>query len=122
MKKLFYVLWLCATPLIAQVQYGRPAPEDLPEALKKYPGSFQVNHFPNEVHPVKIEEKYYWKHNTAVLSPGEKRRLLNLGRISTTITMEPSKEVCAQEFDELFGAKKRKLLAAQPTPGTTTGE
>ena len=57
MKKLFYLLCLCTAPLLAQVQYGTPLKDEIPEELKKYSRELQVHHFPQEVHPIQIRQK-----------------------------------------------------------------
>ena len=115
MKKLLYLLCLCTAPLLAQVQYGTPLKDEIPEELKKYSRELEVHHFPQEVHPIQIDKNYYWKHNTAVMSPQEPAEIVEFGAyVYYNNQWNLRKKYDLKEFDKLFGSKKRTLLATQP--------
>lgn len=115
MKKALYLILLCTTGLFAQIQYGTPQEDQLPEALTQYPRVLQVDHFPREVHPIKIDADYYWKHNTVVMSPQEEVQLVEFGAyVYYNDQWNLRKKYDLKDFDKLFGAKKQKMLAAHP--------
>ncbi len=115
MKNAFLLLLLCCSTLSAQIKYGTPKADDLPEELLQYPREIEVTHFPEEVHPIQIGSDYYWKHNTALLSPKEEVEIIEFGAyVYYNDQWNLRKKYPIKDFDKLFGAKKRNLLAAQP--------
>ena len=63
----------------AQSDYGAPTNEALPEKLKNLKVGIEVMHFPKENDPIKIKDKYYWKHATAILSKESEVKIIEFG-------------------------------------------
>ena len=69
MKSIMFLFAVCMLNVVtAQRVYTTPSNEPLPEKLQNLRQAIVVNSFPQKVDPIKIEDRYYWKHNTAILS------------------------------------------------------
>lgn len=99
----------------SQVDYGTPTNEPLPEKLQNLRPIIEVHHFPKEVHPIKIKNEYYWKHNTAILCLESDIIIIEYGAyIFYNDTWNLRKSYPLKELDSSFGTKNQLVLQAQP--------
>ncbi len=99
----------------SQVNYGTPTDEPLPEKLQNLSVEIEVMHFPKENDPIKIKEKYYWKHATAILSKKSDIQIIEFGAyLFYNNQWNLRKTYDLKDLDKNFGTKKQKLLQGQP--------
>ncbi len=99
----------------SQVNYGTPLDEPLPEKLQNLSVEIEVMHFPKENDPIKIKEKYYWKHATAILSKKSDIQIIEFGAyLFYNNQWNLRKTYDLKDLDKNFGTKKQKLLQGQP--------
>ncbi len=99
----------------SQVTYGTPKNETLPKKIKYLKRAIQVNHFPEEVHPIKHNDSFYWKHNTAILSETSNVEIIEYGAyIYYNDTWNLRRTYPIEDFDNTFGTSQNKLQQAQP--------
>jgi len=111
---LFIVFLLCANAT-AQVEYGTPPLDSCPEKLANLPRLIEVNHFPKVNDPIKIKDRYYWKHTTSVLSKRSDIQIIEYGAyLYYNDQWNLRKSYPLKELDKTFGTKKQKLLQGAP--------
>lgn len=112
---LFTILFLISIINYSQTNYGTPSENEIPDKLKVYENNIIVNHFPEMVHPIKINNTYYWKHNTAILSSDSKIRIIEYGAyIYYNNQWNLRKKYPLKDLDKLFGTKNQTLKQGQP--------
>lgn len=113
-----YLLFICscfAFPVFAQSPLEAP----LPERFGGMEAALLVHHFPATVYATTDSDRkdflYFWKHNTAVLSPSEEVVVLECGaylfyesRWNLRISYPPKK------FSRLFDCPGARLKPGQP--------
>lgn len=101
--------------ITAQVDYGTP-PEDLiPEKLQGIPRAIQVMHFPEVNDPVKIDDTFYWKHSTAVLSKNAQLKVIEYGAyLYYNDSWNLRKSYPLKDLKRSFGIKDQQLLQGHP--------
>jgi len=117
MKTLQFVilLLLSINPVLAQRDYPNPPQDLIPEKLTALPRLLEVVHFPQINDPIKIEDSYYWKHMTSILSKTQEVTIIEYGAyIYYNNAWNLRKSYPLRELDKTFGTKNRKLLQAQP--------
>ena len=116
MKHSITIILLCiCTCVTAQIKYGTPTNEPLPEKLQNLKQAIQVNNFPKTVDAVKIKDDYYWKHTTSILCKDSAITILEYGAyLFYNNTWNLRKSYPLKTLDKSFGTKKQKLLQAQP--------
>lgn len=113
--KLTLSLLLLFQIVIAQVDYGTPKNEPLPEKIHKLKVELEVMHFPKENDPIKIKNKYYWKHATAILSKKGDVKITEFGAYlfyNNQWNLRQTYDL--KDLNENFGTKKEILLQGQP--------
>lgn len=113
--------WLLLIGLCAGLQaWGQaPAEAPLPGLLADLPRELVVHHFPSPTYasedPDQTTYRYFWKHITTVLSPGEAIAVTGCGayifydgRWNLRVRHTP------KEFARLFHCRKARLKAGQP--------
>jgi hypothetical protein len=99
----------------AQVDYGTPYGDSLPEKLQHLNIEIEVMHFPKENDPIKIKDKYYWKHATAILAKKSKVKIIEYGAyLYYNNTWNLRKLYDLKELDKTFGTKKQVLQQGEP--------
>lgn len=99
----------------AQVDYGTPTNEAVPEKLKDLKIGIEVMHFPKENDPIKIKDKYYWKHATAILSKESEIKIIEFGAYifyNEQWNLRMSYDL--KDLDKYFGTKEHIMLQGQP--------
>lgn len=100
---------------IAQVDYGTPTNRPLPEKLQNLNIEIEVIHFPKENDPVKIKDKYYWKHATAILSKKGNIKIIEFGAyLFYNNKWNLRKSYDLKDLDKNFGTKKQIMLHGEP--------
>ena len=98
-----------------QVDYGTPENETIPEKLKNLEVAIEVIHFPKENDPIKIKDKYYWKHATAILSKNSAVKIIEYGAyLFYNKQWHLRKSYDLKDLDKNFGTKKQILLQGEP--------
>ena len=99
----------------AQIEYGTPTNEPLPEKLQNLKQVILVNSFPKVIDAVKIKDQYYWKHTTSILCKDSAITIVEYGAyLFYNNTWNLRKSYPLKTLDKTFGTKKQKLLQAQP--------
>ena len=99
----------------SQVNYGTPTNEALPNKLQGLKVSIDVMHFPKETDPVKIEDRYYWKHATSILCKESEVTITEYGAyLFYNGTWNLRKSYPIKDLDKTFDTKKNVLLQGQP--------
>ncbi|MDC8002972.1 hypothetical protein POV27_02855 [Aureisphaera galaxeae] len=116
MKAIVYLLCLLSTTAItAQADYGTPTDASLPEKLRGLRKAIEVNHFPKENDPIKIENTYYWKHATSVLCRESEITVMEYGAYIYYNDQWNLRQVYPlKDLDKTFGTKKQILNQAEP--------
>lgn len=116
MKTLMFLLGvLLLGTANAQVQYSNPENEPLPEKLQTLRRAILVNSFPQKIDPIKINEQYFWKHNTAILSKESEIEIIEFGAyLFYNNKWNLRKSYSLKDLDKNFGTKKQRLKRAQP--------
>jgi len=110
---LFITLTSCNTN--AQINYGTPTEDQIPEKLKNLPRTIMVQNFPKENDPVKIKDTYYWKHATSILNKESDITIIEYGAyLFYNDTWNLRKSYPLKELDETFGTKKQFLKQSEP--------
>jgi len=110
---LFSILMLHS--LSGQTKYGMPINDELPEKLKTLRRAIEVNNFPKTIDPIKIDERYYWKHNTAILCKESEIRIIEYGAyLFYNNTWNLRKSYPLKELNKNFGIKKEIMKQSQP--------
>jgi len=99
----------------AQIAYGTPPVELLPEKLKGLRNVIEVAHFPKECHPIKIDDLYYWKHTTSILSKESEIEIVDYGAyIYYNDQWNLRRSYPLNELDTTFGTQNQKMNQAEP--------
>jgi hypothetical protein len=116
MKKIItLVVMLSYTLLSAQVNYGTPTDNDIPEKLRNLKKTIVVKNFPVEIDPIKIKDQYYWKHNTLVFHKDSAVKIIEFGAyLFYNGKWNLRKSYPLKDFNKNFGTKREMLLQAQP--------
>lgn len=95
--------------------YGTPTKNDIPEKLKGLKVDIEVMNFPKINDPIKIDDTYYWKHTTSILSRNSDIQIVEFGAYlfyNNTWNLRESYDL--KYLDKYFGTKKQKLDQGQP--------
>ncbi|MFT5891897.1 MAG: hypothetical protein ACI9Y7_002004 [Dokdonia sp.] len=94
---------------------GPTGKEPVPEKFKDLPRAIEVANFPKENDPIKINDQYYWKHATAIVSKQSPITITEYGAyLFYDGQWNLRRSYPLKELDKTFGTKKQKLLQAQP--------
>ncbi|MEP0262494.1 hypothetical protein [Dokdonia sp.] len=115
-KYLIICLVLCTTSLLAQRDWSGPkGNEPLPEKLQNVRRAIDVINFPKENDPIKIGDRYYWKHLTSILCKESPVEIIDYGAyLFYDGTWNLRKSYPLKELDKTFGSKKQQLLQGTP--------
>lgn len=110
---LIFILSSCT--LRAQVTYGTPGENQIPEKLKHIKRAILVQNFPKENDPVKIGETYYWKHATSILNKDSDLTIIEYGAyLFYNDTWNLRKSYPLKELDKTFGTKNQFVSQSEP--------
>ena len=113
--KITFLLLILFQFAIGQVDYGTPENESVPEKLKNLEVEIEVIHFPKENDPIKIKDKYYWKHATAILSKKSEVKIIEYGAyLFYNDQWNLRKSYDLKDLDKNFGTKKQIMLQGEP--------
>ena len=99
----------------SQSNYEVPSEDQIPEALQNLRVAIAVENFPKKNHPVKIEDTYYWKHTTMILSEESELTITEYGAyIFYNGQWNLRRSYPLKELDKTFGTKKQIMLQGQP--------
>ena len=99
----------------AQLDYGTPKNEPLPEKIKNLRQAIDVLHFPKEIDPVKIKDIYYWKHLTSIMCKESQIEILEYGAyIFYNETWNLRQKYNLKKLNRTFGTKKQLMNRAEP--------
>ena len=76
---LTYIFLLVSLSLQSQIKYGTPKQDDIPEKLRQLKKQIVVKNFPKIIDPIKIKNRYYWKHNTLIFSKTYEITIIEFG-------------------------------------------
>ena len=100
---------------LSQVKYGKPTIEDVPKKLKKLNRKIIVQNFPKIINPIKIKNKFYWKHNTVIFSKENEIKITEFGAYIYYNDKWNLRKIYALKYlDKNFGTRKQVLQKAQP--------
>ena len=103
------------TVSFAQVDYGTPNNESLPEKIQGLRQAIDVIHFPKETDPIKINGTYYWKHLTSIISTEGQMEIVAFGAyIYYNDQWNLRREYPLKDLDKTFGTKKQIMNQAEP--------
>ncbi len=116
MKSICFLMLLLSTSiLIAQSNYGTPTNEPLPEKIQTPRRCIEVLHFPKENDPIKIDNRYYWKHLTSILCKESDITITEYGAYLFYNGQWNLRKIYAlEELDKTFGTKKQRMEQAEP--------
>jgi len=98
-----------------QGDYDTPSNEPLPVKLQNLKVGIEVMHFPKENNPIKIKDKYYWKHITAILSKESDLKIIEFGAyLFYNKQWNLRKSYNLKDLDTNFGTENQILLQGQP--------
>ena len=98
-----------------QSNFGDPTNRPIPEKLQRLKVGIDVINFPEENDPIKINDSYYWKHATGILSRKSDIVITEYGAyIFYNDQWNLRKVYPLKELDKTFGTKKQTLLQGQP--------
>ena len=109
------ILLLMFQTAFKQAEYGTPPEGLIPEKIQNIPRTIEVFHFPKINDPIKIKNRYYWKHSTGILSKTDNITIIEYGAFlyyNNQWNLRKTYEI--KELDKTFGTKKQKLDQAQP--------
>ncbi|WP_027394938.1 hypothetical protein [Aquimarina latercula] len=115
--RIIIVLLIASTlnSLTAQIQYGTPINEELPDKLKTLRKAIEVNNFPKKIDAIKIDNRFYWKHNTAILCKENEIKIIEYGAyLFYNNTWNLRKSYPLKELNKNFGTKKEVMKQSQP--------
>ena len=99
----------------AQIKYGTPTENDIPEKLQQLPKKITVKNYPAIIHPIKIKNVFYWKHNTLIFCESSKITITEFGAyLFYNDRWNLRKSYPLKELNKKFGTKKHLLQQAQP--------
>jgi len=100
----------------AQIKYGTPINDELPEKLDSLRRAISVNNFPKTIDPIKIDDRYYWKHNTAILCKEREITIIEYGAdLFYHNTWNLRKSYPLKELNKNFKTKKQVQTIGVPT-------
>ena len=100
---------------IAQNDYPTPPADLIPDKLDTLPRQIEVMHFPKINDPIQIEDEYYWKHMTSILSKTSEITIIEYGAyIYYNDTWNLRQSYDLKDLDKTFGTRKQRMLQAQP--------
>ena len=112
---LFTLALLIVHVCMAQVDYGTPNNEPLPEILTGKRRSIEVMHFPKKNDPIKIDDKFYWKHITSIVYKEGDITIIEYGAyIFYNNQWNLRRSYPLTELDETFGTIDQRMEQAQP--------
>lgn len=113
--KLVLFSMLMSHSLSGQRTYGTPINDALPEKLQTLRKAIAVNNFPKIIDPIKIGDRYYWKHNTAILCKESEIKIIEYGAyLFYNNTWNLRKSYPLKELNKNFGTKKEVMKQSQP--------
>lgn len=117
MKTYLTICFILATTIVfGQRDWTGPTgKEPVPEKFKDLPRAIEVTNFPKENDPIKINDRYYWKHITSIVSKESPITIIEYGAyLFYDGQWNLRQSYPLKEFDKTFGTEKEKLLQAQP--------
>lgn len=116
MKKAILLCAVMYTFLLpAQTKYGTPINDKLPEKLSSLRRAISVKNFPKSIDPIKIDDRYYWKHNTAILCKESEITIIEYGAyLFYNDTWNLRKSYPLKELNKNFKTKKQVMKQSQP--------
>lgn len=112
---ILFILISAQCSLVAQVNYGTPPADLVPEKLEGIRQAIEVIHFPKINDPVKIDDKYYWKHITSIVSKEDDLKIVEFGAyLYYNDQWNLRRSYPLKELDKYFGTKKQELEQGQP--------
>ncbi|WP_378178912.1 hypothetical protein [Aquimarina sp. SS2-1] len=116
MKRIIILLLLTySISLSAQINYGIPINDELPEKLKSLRKVIEVNNFPKTIDPIKINDRYYWKHNTTILCKQSEIKIIEYGAfLFYNNQWNLRKTYPLKELNKNFGTKKEVMKQSEP--------
>ncbi len=110
-----YFLLLSVTIFAQRDWTGPTGKEPLPEKLINLPRAIEVTNFPKENDPIKLQDRYYWKHITSIVSKENPITIIEYGAyLFYDGQWNLRQSYPLKELDKTFGTKKQQLLQAQP--------
>jgi len=114
-KPLLLGIALLASTASTSQEYGTPSEHDMPENLKGIKVDLEVMNFPKINDPIKIDDIYYWKHSTFILSKHSDVQIIEFGAyLFYNNTWNLRKSYDLKDFDKNFDTKNQRLLQAEP--------
>jgi hypothetical protein len=111
----FIISFFFSISIYSQINYGTPNEKDIPENLQKLDQKIIVKNYPKIINPIKIKNRYYWKHNTLIFSKDSKIKIIEFGAyLYYNNKWNLRKKYSLKDFNKNFGTKKQVLLKAQP--------
>lgn len=111
---LIFVLLLAGT-VYSQTSYPSPPSDLIPEKLKNIPQSIKAYNFPKENDPIKINDNYYWKHTTSLVSTTSDISIIEYGAyLYYNNKWNLRKIYPLKSFDKNFKTKEELLKLGQP--------
>lgn len=109
------LIYIFTTLGYSQSTYETPKKDQIPESLKDYRVAIKVENFPKENHPIKINNTYYWKHSTFILSEESEIKIIEYGAyIFYNNQWNLRRSYPLKELDKEFNTKKQILRQGQP--------
>lgn len=99
----------------SQVEYGTPNKNHIPEKLQQLEKKIIVKNFPSTIDPIKIKNRFYWKHNTVIFCRNSKITITEFGSyLFYNGKWNLRKSYPLKYLNKNFGTKKQILEQAQP--------
>lgn len=99
----------------AQLVFGTPNAKDIPKKLLDLKKEISVLNYPNKIDPVKIKNRYYWKHNTIIFSKNSKVKITEFGAyLFYNGKWNLRKSYPIKKLNKNFNTKKETLEKSQP--------
>lgn len=115
LKIITLTILLISIKCASQIKYGTPTEQDLPEKLKNLKRDLVVKNYPKIIDPIKIKDRYYWKHNTMIFSKTDKVTIIEYGAyLFYNNKWNLRKSYPLKELNKNFNTKKEVLEKAQP--------
>lgn len=115
LKIISLTLLLISVKCISQIKYGTPTEKDIPEKLQNLQRTIVVKNYPKIIDPIKIKDRYYWKHNTMIFTKAEKVTITEYGAyLFYNNKWNLRKSYPLKELNKNFDTKKQVLEKAQP--------
>ena len=116
MRVLFQIsILLFAHFVFCQADYGTPPAELVPEVLEGKRRVIEVMHFPKINDPIKIDDRYYWKHATAILCKESEITIIEYGAyLFYNNTWNLRKKYPLKQLDKTFGTSNEIMEQAHP--------